>query len=150
MNIGYQSISSGIQHSVGAVLCRLRYLRGSRQRTSFGILYRNHDSCVISLDYVRDTISTFEEKQLILQRLYRLKRFDPQIWLPTLTLAWGIASVGQGLITNQAGLLGVRFCTYPDCLLLARISQLIFIVLGVTEAGLFPGVIFLFSVYYRR
>ncbi|KAF8904218.1 major facilitator superfamily domain-containing protein [Mucidula mucida] len=61
-----------------------------------------------------------------------LKRFDPQIWLPTLTLAWGIASVGQGLITNQAGLLGIRF------------------LLGVTEAGLFPGVIFLFSVYYRR
>ncbi|KAF9013027.1 hypothetical protein BDZ89DRAFT_1046805 [Hymenopellis radicata] len=42
-----------------------------------------------------------------------------------------MASVGQGLITNQAALLDVRF------------------LLGVTEAGLFPGVIFLFSAYYR-
>lgn len=62
----------------------------------------------------------------------RLKRFDPQLWLPTLTLVWGIVSICQGLVTNQAGLLGIRF------------------LLGVTEAGLFPGVIYLFSVYYRR
>ncbi|PBK97684.1 MFS general substrate transporter [Armillaria gallica] len=61
-----------------------------------------------------------------------LKRFNPQIWLPTLTLAWGLVSVGQGLITNQPGLLGIRF------------------LLGVTEAGLFPGSIFLFSMYYQR
>ncbi|KAJ4482056.1 major facilitator superfamily domain-containing protein [Lentinula aciculospora] len=57
----------------------------------------------------------------------RLKRFDPQVWLPTLTLIWGIVSVCQGLVTNQAGLFGIRF------------------LLGATEAGLFPGVIYLFS-----
>ncbi|KAJ6508815.1 major facilitator superfamily domain-containing protein [Mycena sanguinolenta] len=61
-----------------------------------------------------------------------LKRFDPQIWLPTLTLVWGLASICQGLVKNKAGLFGIRF------------------LLGVTEAGLFPGVIYLFSVYYRR
>ncbi|RDB17850.1 hypothetical protein Hypma_000772 [Hypsizygus marmoreus] len=61
-----------------------------------------------------------------------LKRFDPQIWLPTLTLLWGIASIAQGLIKDKAGLFGIRF------------------LLGVTEAGLFPGVIYVFSVYYRR
>ncbi|KIK52049.1 hypothetical protein GYMLUDRAFT_50119 [Collybiopsis luxurians FD-317 M1] len=61
-----------------------------------------------------------------------LKRFDPQFWLPTLTLVWGIVSVCQGLVTNQAGLFGIRF------------------LLGATEAGLFPGVIYLFSVYYVR
>ncbi|KAI0064095.1 MFS general substrate transporter [Artomyces pyxidatus] len=61
-----------------------------------------------------------------------LKRFNPRIWLPTLTFAWGVASVAQGLITNQAGLFGIR------------------ILLGATEAGLFPGVIYVFSVYYRR
>ncbi|KAJ7935667.1 major facilitator superfamily domain-containing protein [Mycena leptocephala] len=61
-----------------------------------------------------------------------LKRFTPQIWLPTLTLVWGIVSICQGLVKNQAGLFGIRF------------------LLGVTEAGLFPGVIYLFSVYYRR
>ncbi|KAJ7675802.1 major facilitator superfamily domain-containing protein [Mycena polygramma] len=61
-----------------------------------------------------------------------LKRFNPQIWLPTLTLVWGIVSLCQGLVKNQAGFFGIRF------------------LLGATEAGLFPGVIYLFSVYYRR
>ncbi|KAF8555229.1 MFS general substrate transporter [Imleria badia] len=61
-----------------------------------------------------------------------LKRFDPQFWLPSLTLVWGIVSIAQGLVTNQAGLFGIRF------------------LLGMTEAGLFPGVIYLFSVYYLR
>ncbi|PPQ65394.1 hypothetical protein CVT26_000019 [Gymnopilus dilepis] len=62
----------------------------------------------------------------------RLKRLDPQIWLPSLTLFWGIVSICQGLVTNKAGLFGIRF------------------LLGVSEAGLFPGVIYVFSVYYRR
>ncbi|KAH9065315.1 major facilitator superfamily domain-containing protein [Lactarius vividus] len=61
-----------------------------------------------------------------------LKRFDPQFWLPLLTFAWGVASVAQGLVTNQAGLFGIR------------------VLLGATEAGLFPGVVFIFSVYYLR
>lgn len=38
----------------------------------------------------------------------RLKRFDPQYWLPFLTLIWGIVSVAQGLVKNQAGLYAVR------------------------------------------
>ncbi|KAI0090538.1 major facilitator superfamily domain-containing protein [Irpex rosettiformis] len=61
-----------------------------------------------------------------------LKRFDPQFWLPTLTLLWGIASIFQGFVTNQASLFGIRW------------------LLGATEAGLFPGVVYLFSVYYLR
>ncbi|KAJ7600587.1 major facilitator superfamily domain-containing protein [Mycena floridula] len=61
-----------------------------------------------------------------------LKRFNPRIWLPTLTLIWGIVSVGQGLVTNQAGLMGIRF------------------LLGVTESGLFPGTILVISMYYKR
>ena len=45
-----------------------------------------------------------------------LKRFDPQFWLPLLTFAWGVTSVSQGLITNQAGLFGIRireWCRSP-------------------------------------
>ncbi|KAB5590571.1 transport protein [Ceratobasidium theobromae] len=47
-----------------------------------------------------------------------LKRFNPKVWLPTLTLAWGIVSICQGFVKNQAGLFAVRFF------------------LGTTEAGL--------------
>ncbi|KIK01867.1 hypothetical protein K443DRAFT_132091 [Laccaria amethystina LaAM-08-1] len=61
-----------------------------------------------------------------------LKRFDPRLWLPTLTLAWGIVSVVQGLVRNKAGLFGIWF------------------LLGVTEAGLFPGVIYVFSRRHER
>ncbi|KAG2010179.1 high-affinity nicotinic acid transporter [Coprinopsis cinerea AmutBmut pab1-1] len=61
-----------------------------------------------------------------------LKRFNPQVWLPTLTFAWGTVTVFQGFVTNKASLFAVRF------------------LLGITEAGLFPGVIYVFSVYYRR
>lgn len=61
-----------------------------------------------------------------------LKRFDPQLWLPSLTLTWGIVSICQGLVKNQAGLFGIRF------------------LLGATEAGLFPGVVYVFSIYYQR
>ncbi|EAU85992.2 hypothetical protein CC1G_03015 [Coprinopsis cinerea okayama7 len=64
--------------------------------------------------------------------LFRLKRFNPQVWLPTLTFAWGTVTVFQGFVTNKASLFAVRF------------------LLGITEAGLFPGVIYVFSVYYRR
>ncbi|OAX44296.1 MFS general substrate transporter [Rhizopogon vinicolor AM-OR11-026] len=61
-----------------------------------------------------------------------LKRWNPQVWLPSLTFAWGIISIGQGLVKNQAALFGIRF------------------LLGAAEAGLFPGVIYVFSVYYLR
>ncbi|TFY69078.1 hypothetical protein EVG20_g3300 [Dentipellis fragilis] len=65
-----------------------------------------------------------------------LKRFDPQFWLPFLTLIWGIVSIFQGFVTDQASLFGVRYRRDT--------------VLGAAESGLFPGVVFLFSVYYRR
>ncbi len=34
-----------------------------------------------------------------------LKKTSPPVWLPTLTLVWGIISVVQGLVHNQAGCL---------------------------------------------
>ncbi|KAF8577535.1 MFS general substrate transporter [Ramaria rubella] len=61
-----------------------------------------------------------------------LKRTSPNIWLPSLTLTWGIVSICQGLVHNKAGFYAVRFF------------------LGATEAGLFPGVTYVFSLYYTR
>ena len=51
---------------------------------------------------------------------WALKLLNPQIWLPTLALLWGVVSVCQGLVHNQTGLFVVRFF------------------LGVSECGLFP------------
>ena len=61
-----------------------------------------------------------------------LKVTTPQFWLPTLTLLWGITSVIMGLCHNQGGIYAARFF------------------LGVVEAGLFPGVVYTFSTYYKR
>ncbi|TLD11714.1 hypothetical protein PspLS_11790 [Pyricularia sp. CBS 133598] len=61
-----------------------------------------------------------------------LKRTTPQLWLPTLTVAWGIVATLMGIVTNPAGFLAARFF------------------LGVTESGLFPGVVYYFSMWYQR
>jgi MFS family permease len=61
-----------------------------------------------------------------------LKVTSPQIWLPTITLIWGIVTVTMGLTHNQAGIYTAR------------------IFLGIVEAGLFPGVVYTFSTYYKR
>ena len=61
-----------------------------------------------------------------------MKLTTPQIWLPTLTLAWGIVATLMGVAQNRAGFYAARF------------------MLGVTESGLFPGVVFYLSMWYKR
>lgn len=61
-----------------------------------------------------------------------LKRTTPKIWLPTLMLLWGIVATLMGVCNNYAGFLAARFF------------------LGVTESGLFPGVVFYLSMWYKR
>jgi len=46
-----------------------------------------------------------------------LKRTTPRIWLPTLTIAWGIVATLMGIVTNLTGFFIARFF------------------LGVTESG---------------
>lgn len=50
-----------------------------------------------------------------------LKRTSPRLWLPTLTLFWGVVATLMGVCHNMTGFFVVRFF------------------LGATEAGLFPG-----------
>ncbi|KAN0066536.1 hypothetical protein ACQY0O_000630 [Thecaphora frezii] len=61
-----------------------------------------------------------------------LKRTSPTFWLPTLVVVWGIVSVIMSFVPNQASLYAVRFF------------------LGLSESGLFPGSVFVFSLYYPR
>ncbi|KAF2663781.1 MFS general substrate transporter [Microthyrium microscopicum] len=61
-----------------------------------------------------------------------LKRTSPRIWLPTLTLAWGVVATLMGVTQNLGGFFTVRFF------------------LGATEAGLFPGVCYYLSMWYKR
>ncbi|KAM5349621.1 hypothetical protein ACJ41O_006126 [Fusarium nematophilum] len=61
-----------------------------------------------------------------------LKRTTPRLWLPTLAIAWGIVATLLGIVQDLAGFFVARFF------------------LGVTESGLFPGVVFYFSMWYKR
>ena len=56
-----------------------------------------------------------------------LKRFRPSIFLPVTMILWGICMTCMGLVHNYGGLLTARWF------------------LGMTEAGLFPGVNYLLS-----
>ncbi|KAI2468505.1 MFS general substrate transporter [Annulohypoxylon bovei var. microspora] len=60
-----------------------------------------------------------------------LKRTTPGIWLPTLTIVWGVVATLTGIVQNLPGFLVSRFF------------------LG-AESGLFPGVVFYFSMWYKR
>ncbi|KAK4149505.1 major facilitator superfamily domain-containing protein [Chaetomidium leptoderma] len=61
-----------------------------------------------------------------------LKRTTPRFWLPTLTVVWGIVATLMGVVQDLTGFFIARFF------------------LGVTESGLFPGVVYYFSMWYKR
>ena len=61
-----------------------------------------------------------------------LKLFRPSIFLPIIMMLWGICMTTMGLTHNFSGLMAARFF------------------LGLTEAGLFPGVNYYLSCWYTR
>ena len=61
-----------------------------------------------------------------------LKRTTPRFWLPTLTLIWGVVATLTGVTQGLSGFFAARFF------------------LGITESGLFPGVVFYLSMWYKR
>ncbi|KAF8182589.1 MFS general substrate transporter [Pholiota molesta] len=61
-----------------------------------------------------------------------LRRLRPSIYLSSIMLAWGIVMTCHGLITDYGQLVSVRF------------------LLGLTEGGLYAGVIFYISSWYKR
>ncbi|KAF2030675.1 MFS general substrate transporter [Setomelanomma holmii] len=61
-----------------------------------------------------------------------LSRVRPSIWVPTLMVFWGTVSALMALVKTPSQLIAVRF------------------VLGVTEAGFSPAVLFIISNWYRR
>lgn len=67
-----------------------------------------------------------------------LKRIGPKLWLPSITLAWGIVATLQGVIVYNGGQTGVAG------------FYVVRVFLGLTEGGLFPGVVFYLSMWYKR
>ncbi|KAL8661533.1 MAG: hypothetical protein Q9168_008375 [Polycauliona sp. 1 TL-2023] len=61
-----------------------------------------------------------------------LKRLRPSIWLPSIMVAWGLVMTLMGVVQDFKGLLIAR------------------LFLGVTEAGLYPGVAYYITMWYCR
>ncbi|EJF62083.1 MFS transporter [Dichomitus squalens] len=62
---------------------------------------------------------------------YMLKKFRPSRWIAFLMFAWGAMTMILGGVHNFGGLIAVRF------------------LLGVFEAGLFPGMVYVLTFWYR-
>ncbi|KAL4062585.1 major facilitator superfamily domain-containing protein [Scleroderma citrinum] len=61
-----------------------------------------------------------------------LKCICPSIWLSALVVGWGVIMTLQGLVQNFSGLMAMRW------------------LLGMVEAGFFPGIIYYLSCWYKR
>ncbi|KAL5603961.1 hypothetical protein FOVSG1_006711 [Fusarium oxysporum f. sp. vasinfectum] len=61
-----------------------------------------------------------------------MKRFRPWIWIPSMMLAWGICCTLMGIVQSYPGLMVARGF------------------LGLTEGGLFPGIAYYITMWYRR
>ncbi|RVX69314.1 hypothetical protein B0A52_06908 [Exophiala mesophila] len=61
-----------------------------------------------------------------------LKKTRPSLWIPFIMVWWGIVTTLMGLVHNYTGLLVARAA------------------LGITEGGLFPGVTYYITLWYRR
>lgn len=61
-----------------------------------------------------------------------MKRFRPSIWLTVIIVSWGLVMTCMGLVHNYKGLLACR------------------VFLGIAEGGLFPGIYYYITMWYRR
>ncbi|ODQ67272.1 MFS general substrate transporter [Nadsonia fulvescens var. elongata DSM 6958] len=63
---------------------------------------------------------------------YLLKRFKPHTWLSSCMICFGAVTIGQGFVQNFGQLVATRF------------------LLGLCEAGMFPGCFYLLAMWYTR
>ncbi|KAI0175530.1 MFS general substrate transporter [Hypoxylon sp. FL1284] len=61
-----------------------------------------------------------------------LKKLRPSIFIPVIMILWGAAMTGTGFVYNYSGLMAARWF------------------LGLAEAGLFPGINYYLSCWYKR
>lgn len=61
-----------------------------------------------------------------------MKKTRPSLWIPFIMLAWGLCCTLMGLVHNYDGLLAARAF------------------LGIAEGGLFPGITYYITMWYRR
>ncbi|KAK3066093.1 hypothetical protein LTS18_002035, partial [Coniosporium uncinatum] len=61
-----------------------------------------------------------------------IKKVTPKIWLPLLTIVWGIVTMCLGFVKGYGSFVAVRA------------------ILGMCEGGLLPGMVLYLSTFYKR
>ncbi|KAH7364095.1 MFS nicotinic acid transporter-like protein [Rhexocercosporidium sp. MPI-PUGE-AT-0058] len=78
-----------------------------------------------------------------------LKRLRPSVFIPIIMVIWGLCMTFMGFVENWSGLMAarVRLPLLPSSTQLTCLKQWF---LGLAEAGLFPGINYYLSCWYRR
>lgn len=116
-------------------LCCL-YLLAFLDRTNIGnakIAGLNHDLGLTTSSY-NATLTIFFISYSVFEPLTNilLKKLRPSVFIPIIMVFWGCSMLGMGFVENWSGLMAARWF------------------LGLTEAGLFPGVNYYLSCWYKR
>ncbi|KAL2193705.1 major facilitator superfamily domain-containing protein [Corynascus similis CBS 632.67] len=116
-------------------LCLL-YLLAFLDRTNIGnakIAGLNEDLGLTTSSY-NATLTIFFVSYAVFEPLSNilLKRLRPSIYIPIIMIFWGASMLGMGFVYNWSGLMAARWF------------------LGLAEAGLFPGVNYYLSCWYKR
>ncbi|KIW27007.1 uncharacterized protein PV07_06789 [Cladophialophora immunda] len=114
----------------------LLYLLSFLDRTNIGnarLAGLEKDLGMAGLDY-NVALAIFFPFYVLVEPLSNLmmKRTRPSIWIPSIMVAWGVCTTLMGLVHNFPGLLVARAA------------------LGIAEGGLFPGVTFYITMWYKR
>ncbi|KAJ6123448.1 hypothetical protein N7512_005913 [Penicillium capsulatum] len=114
----------------------LLYLVSFLDRTNIGNakIVGLKDDLGLSPNQYNDTLTIFFVSYSVFEPLTNvlLKRLRPSVFIPIIVMAWGICMTCMGVVHNYAGLMAVRWF------------------LGLAEAGLFPGISYFLSCWYKR
>ncbi|KAJ7879976.1 MFS general substrate transporter [Mycena olivaceomarginata] len=115
----------------------LLYLLSFLDRTSIGNLiatpqlYNLERDLEISDNQYLISLTVFFIASVVPSNIF-LKRLRPSVWFAFLMVMWGLIMTLQGVAHNFGGLVGLRW------------------MLGTFEAGLYPGMAYYLSCYYKR
>ncbi|KAI1400464.1 MFS general substrate transporter [Hypoxylon fuscum] len=117
-------------------LCIL-YLLAFLDRTNIGnakVAHLTEDLNLRLPDQYNQTLTIFFISYSIFEPLTNvlLKRMRPSVFIPIIMILWGSSMLGMGFVYNYSGLMAARWF------------------LGLAEAGLFPGVNYYLSCWYKR
>lgn len=115
----------------------LLYLIAFLDRTNIGnakIAHLEQDIGVHSTSKYNATLTIFFVSYALFEPICNilLKRLRPSIFLPIIMVLWGLTMIGMGFVRNWSELMAARWF------------------LGMTESGLFPGINYYLSCWYKR